>query len=662
MRPVAFDTETYWMNSRGKATLKAVGRLVCMTVHDGDANPIYDRGAAVLAFKTLLDQDDVQLVGHNVAFDLLVMLRACTEEGLDGDAIGRRIFDLVSEGRVSDTMYREKLIDISKGGSFRNGGYDLARIAKTRLGVQLAGKKGDVWRYRYNELDGVPLQYWPEEATRYAKYDAVVTYEIYMSQGGVDAVLNEDWQVASSWCLKLMGAWGIRVDQQLAQAIDAYYATSREEHRLVLEAHELFSEKGSLKRSAVQGLVETLSFWLGRKPVLTEKGATKTDKATLNMLAEEWEEVGEDVIESGMVSAEAYQRVAVPLEALIAYNRATKFRSTYLEPLLDAGDDPLSVNYNALVDSGRTSAGGPNIQNFPAHPPAAVRNALRDFRALHPDVSGVDRVLHHGLISPADIRSCFKAREGYVYLSADYAAIEMAGLAQIYINTFQRESALANSINAGEDQHIRLLADWKQEPYAELLALKDTPEIDHQRFLCKSANYGFGGLASAETWCKFIKAGGNTPPPLHEAQAIREAWLETWDMQAYFDYVAGLETAYGYYVNQHGPNRMTSGWRVRLTDTIMSAANSLFQGIVADGAKAAMWELAEACYLDTASPLYNARPMIFCHDEFVLEVPADKADDAAKAELTRIMCEGMQLFLPDLVVRADAKYATRWSK
>ncbi len=59
-----------------------------------------------------------------------------------------------------------------------------------------------------------------------------------------------------------------------------------------------------------------------------------------------------------------------------------------------------------------------------------------------------------------------------------------------------------------------------------------------------------------------------------------------------------------------------------------AACNTFFQGLGADGAKAALWDVTLRCYADETSPLYACRPVNFVHDQILMEVPLERAHEA----------------------------------
>jgi hypothetical protein len=128
--------------------------------------------------------------------------------------------------------------------------------------------------------------------------------------------------------------------------------------------------------------------------------------------------------------------------------------------------------------------------------------------------------------------------------------------------------------------------------------------------------------------------------------------------------------------------------RVRGGVGFCDGCNTFFQGRAADGIKRAGWYVTKECYLrdpypaDTeyeasgpvlralarlcagipgGSPLYGSRPVLFLHDELILEVPEQTAAEAAK-RLSDVMIEGMREVVPDVRVGTEYALVRRWYK
>lgn len=677
MKHITLDVETFMPPSTEHAEVLAVPRLVCMSYTDGEGpTKLVARARACELFAAWIRHPGVTLSGHNVPFDLLACLRACWEEtGVDHTPA---VFDAIRDGRVSDTAVRASLLAIA-GGGIPASGLGLATCVADAFGHDIGEDKKIKWswRYRYSELDGVPVEDYPEAARRYACDDTTWTRKLWVKQGEVAVeaglaadepagfITNERFQVAAAlWCA-MVGARGLRVDHEWAERMEEEYLYREEEAARWLrspvtedgeEVVPLIREDGTMDTTVKRALFEEAFASIGEEPKRTGGGLVSTDQENMDRL-----------IEKG-ADGPRFRHLAL-------YNQAQKFRSAYLAPILEAGSLGLPMHHrlNPMVDSGRTSARGPNVQNFPARAKAKEK--------------------HRPITGPM-IRGCLVPREGYVLVASDYEAVEMAGLAQVTKNITGEVDEMGEAINRGDDLHITVAARLVGTDYATAYEVyhwgkawekagkpaceSEDPaeranharrvklygEVAVARQFGKVVNYGGAGGCGATTLRVQGKQQG-VEMSLEDAKRTMRVWHQTFPrLRTYFDMVERCEDRHtGMFVcEQHGPNGQTSGWRRRLTKSYTSACNTFFQGIVADGAKMAGWLLARACYADKASPLYGCAIVLFVHDEFVLEVPADRAEEAGR-ELSKLMVMGMQRFIPDIRISAEATiHRERWSK
>lgn len=673
---IVFDVETFVSPQLQYAEVQYVPRLVCLTYTD-DAGEVRltNRRDAVQLFVGWL-RDARTICGHNVRFDLLALLRAAHEE--TGEDYTPQVFEAIKAGRVRDTQLREALLNIA-GGGIPAAGLELGTLTKKHLGVDLGIEKKHKWswRMRYSELAEVPLAQWPAAARDYAINDTYRTARIYEHQAeraeeaGLlvedGSVQNERFQVAAAFWGALLCARGLTVDYEWACRMVEEY-NEREElaaaelRRTVLddgtEVAPLLRADGTMDTKVKQDLFREAFESIGATPLLTKGGAISCAQDALDFLVD------------NEADGPRFKHLAV-------YAQAQKFKSAYLAPILEAGSLGLALHHhlNPLVDSGRTSARKPNVQNFPARAKAKEKGRP---------------------INGPMIRGCFVPRPGFVFVAADYTAIELAGLAQAIANITGVIGNMAKVINDDLDAHIFVAAQMMgltyDEAWADYVWGKDgVPELvlegldeitaagrsaQHaqqlmrfkavklRRQFAKVVNYGAPGGCSPATLAVQAKQQG-VLMSLQEAKDTLNFWGRVFpEVRRYFAYVRNLEDPRSgmYLCEQCGPGGTTTGWRRRLTDRYTSACNTFFQGLCADGAKAAGWLIAQACYADPQSPLHGSAMVLFVHDEFVLEVPEANAE-AAAAELSRLMVQGMKKFLPDMLVKTEATiYRERWAK
>ena len=251
--------------------------------------------------------------------------------------------------------------------------------------------------------------------------------------------------------------------------------------------------------------------------------------------------------------------------------------------------------YDILKNTGRTGCSSPNIQQLP-----------RD----------------------GDIRSMFKAREGNTLLITDYSAIELATLAQ-HVYTNFGSSVMRNKINDGADLH---------KYYASVLFGTTEDKVEKwQRQAAKAANFGFPGGLGIETFIQFAK-GYDLNVSEHEAQKMKDTWFEAFpEMKEYMKGEEGSVT--------------TLTGRIRANTTYCAEKNTPFQGLAADGAKIALYNL-----MDAGFELVG-----FVHDEIITEVPENTAEEMRRLQ-EEIMVNSMSLVVPDVKISVESTISPRYCK
>lgn len=623
---ISLDTETHLITPGMRAP-----QLVCLSWFDGSDAGLLDREDGVAFARRALERDDVLLIGQNVAYDFGVL---CAED----PALLPRVFRVYERGRVRDTKIRQMLLDIADGilkystdddGNNRKSEHSLEALARRLLGKTLA--KGDTtWRLRYNELDGVPIDQWPEDARRYALDDARTAFEVYQAQvaearkrefttfcDGDSDIPDECRQHRAAWALHLMSTWGVRTEAQAVVELRRKLETERDQaYKTLVPAGLVRNDAGRTRdMSAIRARVEKA---LGHRARQTPKGAVVTDRDTL--------------LSAGDPELRLLAEIGTILKNL----------STYV-PLLEMGTrGPLCAEYNPLVESGRTSCRAPNMQNPPRK---------------------------------GGVRECFVPRPGTVFCSVDYDTLEMRTLAQACLDLVGF-SRLAEELRLDEDPHLNLAADLLKIPrdVAKRRFANGDPEIDDARQFCKIGNFGFPGGMGIDAFIDYAMGYGRSVS-LEDATKLHEAWFAARpEMRAYFKLVSsycGIDEAKHLVSLRSG---MVRG-RVRYT----AACNHYFQNLAANGAKEALWRVGQECYLgrwtegvkmprgmspsDGPSPLHGCRPVIFLHDQIIMEVPDDlELAHAAGERLAQVLIDTMQEWVPDVPIKASPILMRRWYK
>jgi DNA polymerase-1 len=302
---------------------------------------------------------------------------------------------------------------------------------------------------------------------------------------------------------------------------------------------------------------------------------------------------------------ETLARIDHPLAALLRdYRAATKRVGTYGTDWLEhvAGDGRIYASWNQLGSvAGRTSCSEPNLQQVP-----------RDKR----------------------YRRCFAAPAGRVLVKADYSQLQLRIAAKV-----ADEKRMLAAYRAGDDLHTLTAR--------RITGKEEVTKDDRQ--VAKAVNFGLLFGLGAKGLRGYARS--NYGLDLTEAQAEQYR-------AAFFQAYPGLGRWHRRGGNSNAPECRTLGGRRRLldADTLFThRLNTPVQGTEADGAKLAMallWERRHVCP--------GAFPVLFAHDEIVIECDAGQAD-AAKGWLRQAMLDGMAPLIAPVPVEVEAKAGRTWA-
>jgi DNA polymerase I-like protein with 3'-5' exonuclease and polymerase domains len=308
------------------------------------------------------------------------------------------------------------------------------------------------------------------------------------------------------------------------------------------------------------------------------------------------------------------------------YVHTGKLLTTYVPVLFQGTEIPINASFNPILETFRTSCRGPNLQNLPRK---------------------------------GDVRGCFVSRGNTVFVTCDYDTLEMRTLAQTYLDLIG-PSPLAEALKQGLDPHLSLAADLlgiTEEEAARRYEAGDK-EVENARQFGKIGNFGFPGGLSALTFVDYARTsyGKEVSPEL--AQRLHKTFRTRWKMEPYFRHCSGL-TGPDVAERLEFPRSGLVRGRVPYT----AVCNSYFQHLAAMGAKDALYHVSKECYLG-GSPLAGSRPVVFLHDEILMEVPyGDPVKASAAADrLQQVMIERMSHWVPDIPIKATPGMMKRWTK
>lgn len=510
------------------------------------------------------------------------------------------VFDAYNADRVTCTQVRAKLIDIAHGEYRMHGEYNLATLAKRAKYPEDLDK--DTWRLRYSEFDQTPVKDWPEGAVHYSLHDALSTLWVTSEQEQFreSCLADQFRQARASFALHLVSAWGITTDQKMVAELKRKIQLELDRSRDLLEKEGLvYKDKKGVWHKRAKEAQARIL------RVFPEVSRTPTGNPSLD--ADSCELSGDSVLK-------AYAHWGGAVTAL--------GHATELEPGL------IHTRFDSLVSSGRTSASKPNIQNRSKE--------------------------------PGD-RECFVPRPGMVFLDIDFDGLELRTAAQAMIYAGIRTRTLADALNNGVDPHSIVGSSLLKIPLEEFLERKQNP-ADKEVFLArqagKIANFGLAGGLGKHALVKQARALYHVILTVEEAENLIAAWYRAWpEFREYFAWVNQQCRGGFAWVTQFVSERKRG--HIPYTE----ACNTFFQGLGADVAKSALWDVIQACYVPgNNAELFGCRVVNFIHDEFILEVPEDNKLTERAKELERVVIQGGNKFLPDVPVTAKAIATRRWSK
>ena len=484
-----------------------------------------------------------------------------------------------------DTMVAAWLVDTG------SGSYGLDSLAERYLGYRTVHYK-DLLTGAGLAVDTSFAQVPLDVATRYAAEDADVTLRLFRV---LDRILDlrgarelfETVEIPLIPLLIRMELAGIALDSdELArysvELEGAITGTERRAHAVVGREFNLGSPKQ---------LQEILFTERKLQPLKKTKTGYSTDNSVLTQLAREDE---------------------VP-RLILDYRGQSKLKSTYVDALPrlvneHTGRIHTDFHINGTA-TGRISSTDPNLQNIPIKDEAGRR-----------------------------IRTAFVARDGWSFVSADYAQIELVVLAHL-----SGDAALREAFATGDDVHRRTAA--------QLFGLAPEQIDAEQRRVAKTINFGVMYGMSA------FRLSNELGISRADANAFIEAYFGTYrGIQAFIrqavaeaERTGEVRTLLGRprpILDINNKNKTVKAGAERI------AVNTPIQGSAADIVKRAMLALDVAL----RSRELRAYLLLQVHDELILECPDDELDEVT-ALVTEVMSTAVEMDVP---LRVSVETGRRW--
>ncbi|MDR0813383.1 MAG: DNA polymerase I [Oscillospiraceae bacterium] len=297
---------------------------------------------------------------------------------------------------------------------------------------------------------------------------------------------------------------------------------------------------------------------------------------------------------------------------VLQYRELTKLKSTYVDGIIKfiRPDGRIHTKFNMTAAStGRLSSSEPNMQNIP------VRRE-----------------------QGTPIRGMFRAKEGHLFLDADYSQIELRVLAHM-----SQDAAMIAAFNSGADFHTLTAAE----------AFGKTPETvtKEDRRRAKAVNFGIVYGISAFSLAKDI---GTT---VSEAKQYMDRYFELYPrVREFMESCKTSARENGYVTTMFGRRRyfpdIRSSNRQMREFSERAAMNAPVQGTAADIIKLAMINI----HKRLKDELPEAKMLLQVHDEILLEAP-EGTESAASKILEAEMRGAAELSVPLLT---EVSFGRSW--
>ncbi len=303
------------------------------------------------------------------------------------------------------------------------------------------------------------------------------------------------------------------------------------------------------------------------------------------------------------------------VKAIVEYRELGKLKSTYVDALpelVNQEDGRIHTSFNQTgAITGRIASNSPNLQNIP------IRSEVGQ-----------------------QIRRGFVAKPGWVFLAADYSQVELRILAHV-----SQDEALLDAFRQNQDIHSTTAA----AVYS--IDLKDVTY--NQRRFAKAVNFGLiYGMGA-------FRLARDSELTLAESENyIKEYFARFPGIQTYLDETKSLAKSQGYVETLLGRRRYFPVFRGSISGSNRQlwlraereAINHPIQGTAADIIKIAMLNLHQKL-----QP-YRGKMLLQVHDELLLEVPEDEADEMRQL-VVETMSNAYQLDVP---LKVDASIGENW--
>ena len=507
---IAFDTETERISYENP-----VPEIMCLQ-HAIAGEP---KGTILTPWEHPIDDlvagwfndPNTHIVAHHAPFDLSVLVWQYPH-------LLPMVFKALNEGRIHDTLIREKLLNLTQHGDLdmieRNGAFIRLKYSQKDLEIKYLNidrtdlkDDDDSPRLNYNIYKNVPLAQWQENFISYAIDDPVNCGMIYWKQEeerarciqetGYDPFAVEYYRTRYAWATRLIECAGSLLDGEMVTEVTKFFTKEYMRPELrepLIEAglllpevpptpykngaidHEETCRHFGVKITKKQLKADPCECPPKMKAAVAEKSPRKPIFQHIWNLARTQPDIFKAWPSDGCVSTLKQEGIYDQVITDGAFNIATlgmsevfpddltltnnkEWMSTFsaLDPLLSVLDDRNKVK--KIVTDYLPKMHYTDPVTGITEPAKIIRGNFNSLVTTGRTSSYTSKMYpsrNEQNVHPF-VRPCTVPREGYVIVSTDYSGMELGTLAQMCINLFG-ESELANKINAGIDVHAYLAA------------------------------------------------------------------------------------------------------------------------------------------------------------------------------------------------------------
>jgi len=440
------------------------------------------------AIEEMLRDDEMTIVTQRGGFDYAVICRTFPR-------LIPLVYAKLIAGLATDTMWREKLLNLSTtgrldnlelpDGSSKRISYSMEALAAQYLGLDLSEDKGneeESWRANYGTLDGWRASEYPDEAMRYAVSDGEHTCRIFYAQEerkeqfSFASTETEEFQIVKDFVLYMMSAWGMAVDPEATEEMAAKVEEVMDVTKDLLESSGILRGEGRFGPPFAKDLDRALD--------LIRKEFGEDFYLEFDAESDDWTEVGEWLVEQGVKMKKAKGKVGSMNQAKLQAHLAALYKQLgEIPPMTEGGESrepqiqcdaevqeylatkcPVMKQYHDRMALGKIKnqmipvlRSGPVV--FPSYDAFKETTRTSSFDGGKVKDSKTERNYPSvniqqipNLIQGLDPRRCFRPRPGTVFFDVDYSGLELACTGHTTYELFG-ESVHRELYNAGVDLH-----------------------------------------------------------------------------------------------------------------------------------------------------------------------------------------------------------------